>query len=100
VAHPVRDEYLLKLPGDRAVEAHHDIDPWRIFLLDQEGRVRAVLAAAIARLPVDDDDLAVIAYVDPAEEQAQKRNSRVEGDATMNASACEACPVYAPDQEP
>ena len=65
IGHPVGGEQVLVLPRDRALEAHHGVDPGGVLRLDQEFRIGAVLAAAIGDPVVDHHDLAVVAQVDP-----------------------------------
>ena len=60
LCHPVADEQMLVLPGNRTDETNHGINPRGVFCLDAEFGVGTVLAAAIGDAAVDDHDLACV----------------------------------------
>ena len=63
--HPVTDKNVLVLPRDRSLKAHQYVDPRGELRFYPELRVSAVLAAAVGDPVVDNDDLAMIAQVEP-----------------------------------
>jgi hypothetical protein len=72
---------VLRLPDDRPLAPQQDVDPGRVPRLDPELRVGAVLAAAERDPVVDDDQLAVVAQVDPVDRGvAQARDVLQDGD--------------------
>ena len=72
VEHPVDDEDHLQLADRRALEPDHAVDPRGVLRLRGEGGVGDVLAAGEADDAVDDEDLAVVAQIDPREHHAHE----------------------------
>ena len=97
VAHPVGGEDVLVLPHDRALEAHHRVDPGGEARLDREGGVGAVVGAAVGDAVVDHHDLAVVAHVDAALERARQQEADRERHGEPHAGLGHALPVLGAD---
>ena len=97
--HPVTDEQVLVLAGDRSLEAHHGVYPRCILRLDQKLRVGTVLASAVCNDIVYNDDLAVIAQVDPALQGPQQRIADRQGNRQTDARFPHGVPVFGVDHD-
>ena len=89
---------MLRLPRDRPFAAQQDVDPGRVPRLDPELRVGAILAAAERDPVVDDDQLAVVAQVDPADRGVAHARDVLQGGEQMGAGLAQLAPAGAADE--